>query len=143
MTPETPPAGSRPPAGTAPGAAAAPSSDRTPIEVELKYRMTDPATGERLLAADSLAGFVPLGPAETVRHEDRYVDTADGALATAGFAGRLRETGGRAVITLKGLRRLDDGGAAHRREELEGPGRHRHPAHRLATVRGARRAGHR
>ena len=31
--------------------------ERRPMEVELKYRMTDVATGERLLAADDLAGF--------------------------------------------------------------------------------------
>ena len=54
-------------------------------------------------------------------HEDRYVDTPDGALAAAGYAGRFRSSGDGTIITLKGLRRQDDGGAAHRREELEGP----------------------
>ena len=53
------------------------------MEVELKYRMTDVATGERLLAADELAGFAATGPAETVRHEDRYLDT-DGRRARGG-----------------------------------------------------------
>jgi CHAD domain-containing protein len=91
------------------------------MEVELKYRMTDTTAGERLLAADDLAGFGPVTDAETVVHEDRYVDTADGALAAAGYAGRLRSSGDDTIITLKGLRRQDDGGAAHRREELEGP----------------------
>ncbi len=98
-----------------------PNQDGTPIEIELKYRMTDVSTGERLLAADDLAGFTALGPAETVFHEDHYVDTADRALAAAGYAGRLRTSGETTVITLKGLLRLDDGGATHRREELEGP----------------------
>jgi triphosphatase len=91
------------------------------LEIELKYRMTDVATGERLIAADDLAGFVAQGPAVTVRNEDRYLDTPDGALATAGYAGRLRSSGTGTVITLKGLRGEDDGGAIHRREELEGP----------------------
>ena len=92
-----------------------------PLEIELKYRMTDAATGGRLLAADDLAGLTAAAPAETVLHEDRYVDTPDGALAAAGYAGRFRSSGDETIITLKGLRRQDDGGAAHRREELEGP----------------------
>jgi CHAD domain-containing protein/adenylate cyclase class IV len=92
-----------------------------PMEVELKFRMTDAATGERLLAGDELGGFRALGPAETARVEDRYVDTPDGALATAGYAGRIRTDERGTVITLKGLRRVDNGGAIHRREELEGP----------------------
>jgi CHAD domain-containing protein/adenylate cyclase class IV len=91
------------------------------LEVELKYRMTDVATGERLLATDELAGFAATGPAETVRHEDRYLDTDDGALEAAGYSGRLRSTGRGTIITLKGLERQDDGGVTHRREELEGP----------------------
>ncbi len=95
--------------------------NRKPMEVELKYRMTDVATGERLLAADDLAGFLATGPAETVRHEDRYLDTDDGALVAAGYAGRLRSTGSGTILTLKGLERHDDGAALQRREELEGP----------------------
>lgn len=91
------------------------------VEIELKYRMTDVATGERLIAADDLAGFSALGPAVTVHHEDRYLDTPDGALAAAGYAGRIRTEGTGTVITLKGLSREDDGGVVHRRQELEGP----------------------
>jgi CHAD domain-containing protein len=91
------------------------------IEVELKFRMTDAATGERLLALDDLAGLTAHGPAETVVQDDRYLDTHDGALTAAGYACRLRSSGGGTVITLKGLRRLDDGGAVHRRREIEGP----------------------
>ncbi len=92
-----------------------------PLEIELKYRMTDATTGDRLLAADDLAGLTAAAPVETVVHEDRYVDTPDGALAAAGYAGRFRSSGDETIITLKGLHRQDDGGAAHRREELEGP----------------------
>jgi CHAD domain-containing protein/adenylate cyclase class IV len=92
-----------------------------PLEIELKYRMTDTSAGERLLAAEELAGLRAAGPTRTVENEDRYVDTPGGALAAAGYAGRLRSNGDETVITLKGLRRQDDGGAAHRREELEGP----------------------
>lgn len=102
-----------------------------PVERELKYRMSDVAVGDRLLAAEELAGLAALGPASTVGHEDHYLDTADGALARAGWALRLR-TGGEAdgVVTLKSLRRLEpapdaEGGAAgalHERDEVEAPG---------------------
>jgi len=92
-----------------------------PVEVELKFRMSDAAAGERLIAGEEIDGFSALGPAETVKIEDSYVDTADGALLAAGYAGRLRTGAAGTVITLKGLRRADDGGALHRREELEGP----------------------
>jgi len=98
-----------------------PETAAAPLEIELKYRMTEAARGERLIAADDLAGFSALAPAETVLNEDRYVDTPDGALGAAGYAGRLRTSASGTVITLKGLRRQDDGGATHRREELEGP----------------------
>jgi CHAD domain-containing protein len=91
-----------------------------PVEVELKYRMSDLAAGERLLASDELAGFTAQGPAETVHQEDRYLDTPDGALAAAGYAGRLRASDGATIVTLKGLQRLDSGGARQRREEIEG-----------------------
>ena len=98
----------------------------TALEIELKYRMTDVATGERLIAADDLAGFSALGAR---RHRadrgplSRHRRTAPSA--AAGYAGRLRSGGkGGTVITLKGLRRA-------------GRGRRRPPP------RGARRSGRR
>lgn len=97
------------------------ASGGSPVEVELKFRMTDTAAGDRLLGLDDLAGFTARGPVATVVHEDRYLDTPDGALATAGYAGRLRAGTDGTVITLKGLRGIADGGGVHRREELEGP----------------------
>ncbi len=98
-----------------------PDAGARAIEVELKYRMTDTKAGARLIGADDLAGFAALAAAETVVHEDRYVDTSGGALADAGYAGRFRFQDGGTTITLKGLRRQDAGGATHRRVELEGP----------------------
>ena len=57
--------------------------------------------------------------------EDRYVDTADGDLAKAGFAARLRRTSKGTSVSLKSLSggpdASGDGSGAHRREELEGP----------------------
>jgi CHAD domain-containing protein len=92
-----------------------------PVESELKYRISDAAAGERLLADDLLAGFAATTEVRSVRHEDRYVDTADGLVAAGGFAARLRETDGTTTVSLKALRRIDEGGALHRRDELEGP----------------------
>jgi CHAD domain-containing protein len=48
---------------------------------------------------------------------DRYFDTADGALATAGYGARLRRTGRRTTLTLK--IDIEVTGGLHRREELE------------------------
>ncbi len=98
-----------------------PVESEPPLEVELKYRMTDAGPGERLLAADDLAGFTAGGPVVQVVNEDRYLDTDDGRLAGAGYACRLRSTGDGTIISLKGLRGIGGGAQVHRREELEGP----------------------
>ena len=90
-----------------------------PVEIELKYAVADRAIGERLLNAETLAGFRATGAARPVQHEDRYVDSADGALARAGFAARLRTAHSGTVITVKSTG--DASGSLHRREELEGP----------------------
>jgi CHAD domain-containing protein len=91
-------------------------------EVELKYRVTDPATGERLLAADQLGGLQATGGrARAIQLEDRYVDTREGALAQAGFAVRLRQSGADTIVTVKSLAATEGDGGAVEREELEGP----------------------
>ena len=91
-------------------------------EVELKFRVTDPATGERLIAADGFGSMaVTIGRLRTIEVEDVYVDTAEGALARAGYAARFRESGGDTIVSVKSLARTDAAGGATRREELEGP----------------------
>src|SRR5690349_10033641 len=96
------------------------SSSGRPIEVELKYRVVDPAAGDRYLVADEIAGFTPSSPVRSSQVEDRYIDTADGALARAGFAARLRQTAKGTTVGVKSaVRRVN--GNVHRREELEGP----------------------
>jgi CHAD domain-containing protein len=91
-------------------------------EVELKYRVNDPATGERLLAADQLGGLQATGGrARAFQLEDRYVDTRDGALAQAGFAVRLRQRGAETIVTVKSLATTERSDGAVEREELEGP----------------------
>ena len=93
-----------------------------PMEVELKYRVGELAAAERLLAADRVGPFaVTGGRARSTQLEDRYVDTADGALGRAGFAVRLRQSGGETIVSVKSLARTSGPGGSMRREELEGP----------------------
>jgi len=93
-----------------------------PVEVELKYRVAELAAAERLLAADHVGPFaVGNGRQRSLQLEDRYVDTADGALGRAGFAVRLRRSGDKTMVSVKSLARTDGPGGSVRREELEGP----------------------
>ena len=92
------------------------------MEVELKYRVGDLAAAERVLAAERLGPFTGAsGGARATQLEDRYVDTADGALARAGFAVRLRQGGGDTIVTVKSVAHTDGPGGSFSREELEGP----------------------
>ncbi|HET9519522.1 MAG TPA: CHAD domain-containing protein [Candidatus Limnocylindrales bacterium] len=92
-----------------------------PVEVELKYRLRDEAAGDRYLVADELAGFRPISPVRSTQLEDRYLDTADGSLARAGFAARLRQTAKGTTVSVKSTARRGGEGGVHRRDELEGP----------------------
>jgi CHAD domain-containing protein len=92
-----------------------------PVEVELKYRVHDEAAAERYLVAESIGPFVPTAGTRSVELEDRYVDTADGAMARAGFAVRLRRTGEGTIVSVKSTTRRQGSGSAHRRDELEAP----------------------
>jgi CHAD domain-containing protein len=107
-----------------------------PREVELKYLVRDLEALRGWLARSwggALDG-VESGDARTVEVEDRYVDTAYGALAQAGFAARLRrEDGGAISVTVKSTSRDrpvepdadgasgDDPTALSQRVEVEGP----------------------
>ena len=90
-----------------------------PVEIELKYAVADRAVGERLLGSEALAGFRATGPARTTQNEDRYLDSAGGALARAGFSARLRSSSAGTIVTVKSTATTD--GSLQRREELEGP----------------------
>ena len=91
------------------------------VEVELKYRVEDLAAAERYLVAEQIGSFSGVSAARASQFEDRYVDTADGAMARAGFAVRLRRSGRETVVSVKGLERTAGSGGSVRREELEGP----------------------
>jgi inorganic triphosphatase YgiF len=91
-------------------------------EIELKYRVADVAAAERVLAADRLGPFSGgAGRARATQLEDRYVDTADGALARAGYAVRLRQAGGETLVSVKSRAHTDGSDGSVQREELEGP----------------------
>jgi len=92
-----------------------------PVEVELKLNVLDvPAIrGLVLDPGDGLTGVTPIGPARNSEVEDRYVDTSDRALWSAGLVARIRTGAGGPRLTVKSAAR-DGDGAVHRRLELEG-----------------------
>lgn len=92
-----------------------------PVEIELKYRPASLAAGERYLSAVAIAGLVPASRTRTIQVDDRYVDSADGALGRAGFAARMRVTDGSTIVSVKSTARRPTQAGPHRREELEGP----------------------
>ena len=89
------------------------------IEVEMKYEVAAPGGADRYLVAPELGPFTPSGPVDSIRVEDRYVDSADWALARAGFAARLRKTSRGTEISLKAQN--SSRGRLQRRDEIEGP----------------------
>ena len=89
------------------------------VELELKYRVANAAAAGRLAATRMLGDFRAAGRTHQVQVEDRYLDTAGGALARAGWAVRLRRGPSMTVISAKSTTPSAD--ALHRREEVEGP----------------------
>jgi inorganic triphosphatase YgiF len=88
------------------------------LEIELKLRADDGAL--RRLASASALGPAGLGRPRPVDELDAYLDTADGRLAAAGWACRLRSRDGRRWISLKGPAEHAHGDDLHRRPEVEG-----------------------
>ena len=97
------------------------SAVERPIEVELKYRVVDITQAERYLVAEEIGSFIGGAAVRSSQIEDRYVDTADGALAQSGFAVRLRRSGRGTIVSVKSIARTEGPGGSLRREELEGP----------------------
>jgi len=89
------------------------------VELELKYRVAHTAAAARLVATRTWGPFRAAGRARQVQVEDRYLDTADGALGQAGWAVRLRRGPTMTILSVKSTAPAAD--ALHRREELEGP----------------------
>jgi triphosphatase len=84
-------------------------------ELELKYVAHDLAALEEWLDQHVFEGIE--GDWRGQKISDRYFDTADGALARAGYGARLRRVGGLTIVGLKADRGVRDG--VHRRLELE------------------------
>lgn len=83
-------------------------------EIELKRLLADGASLERLARAAEGRGARSAPPVEQVNH---FLDTAAGALRGAESIVRLREEGGRFILTAKGHSRVR--GDVHTRSELE------------------------
>ncbi len=92
---------------------------RQGVEVELKYRVLDAEAAARFGALRTLGALKVAGRPRQVQVEDRYIDTADGALARAGYAVRLRRGPRMTILSVKASGQTAS--ALHRREELEGP----------------------
>jgi inorganic triphosphatase YgiF len=93
------------------------------IETEIKLSASDARPLQGLADMPRLGGL-RLGKAETFLELDRYLDTADGRLAAARWACRLRYRSRRYLVSLKGPDAGVTGGlegALHRRPEIEGP----------------------
>jgi inorganic triphosphatase YgiF len=90
------------------------------IEVEARFRVTDPEAIHRLAAMDRL-GNATLGPPTSFEETDAYLDTAGAALGAARWACRLRRRGARVTVSLKGPPEAGTGGWLHLRPEVEGP----------------------
>ena len=95
------------------------TSTRQGIEVELKYRVRNAEAAGRLGALRTLGDLRVAGRPRQIQVEDRYLDTADGALARAGYAVRLRRGPRMTILSVKASNAAAS--ALHRREELEGP----------------------
>lgn len=91
-----------------------------PVEVEARFRADRAERLDELADAPTL-GEATLGAAETFNETDRYLDTADGRLAAARWACRLRTRGDAHLVSLKGPPEASGSGWLHRRPEVEGP----------------------
>ncbi len=91
------------------------------IEVELKFRVLDLPAAERYLTSSTVGPFVGESQPRATQLEDRYVDTADRAMARAGYAVRLRGSRTGTVVSVKSLAAREGVGGSVGREELEGP----------------------
>lgn len=92
------------------------------METEFKFSAISVAPLQALEESERLA-CADLGPPSRFHEIDRYLDTATCALELAGWACRLRLRADRWIVSLKGTldRSGEEGGALHRRPEIEGP----------------------
>ncbi len=85
------------------------------METEAKFTLPNPETLNKLKTLKTLGNYTLL-PGKVVQMNDRYLDTVDKRLFSAGFALRQRNVGGQTAMQLKGRGGVE--GAIHRREEI-------------------------
>jgi inorganic triphosphatase YgiF len=88
------------------------------VEIEWQFAVADLEAFRRWIVGRTLAGWAVV-PRGVVRLSDTYVDTADWRVWRSGHALRLRRSGARVEVTLKGLTRGQRGLA--RRREITSP----------------------
>lgn len=87
------------------------------MEIEVKFRLDDPAVFTALTEIDRLGPYT-LHPADESEHQrNTYYDTADGVLRAARYGLRIREVNGCSIATLKGPNQ--GSGGLHQRAEWE------------------------
>jgi inorganic triphosphatase YgiF len=88
------------------------------MEIEAKYAVTGEALAT-VAGLDRLGDYTLHAEPEAERQQNRYFDTADRRLGQARYGLRVREVGGRSLVTLKGPAEVNEG--LHRRAEYEFP----------------------
>ena len=91
------------------------------LEIEWQFVVDDPAEAERILRREAAAAGLQLEPHGEQQLLDLYLDTAGWVIHRAGFALRLRSSGGPAEAQLKALTGPEDeadAGAPLRRIEI-------------------------
>ena len=89
------------------------------MEIELKYRIPDELTAEKIWVNELFDGEEEEGSREELDLYARYYDTADRDLMKNGIAYRVRKEGEHFIATVKWQGRSEDG--LHCREELACP----------------------
>lgn len=89
---------------------------RTPMEIEAKFKVPDPATYWRLQTTGQLGGY-ELSTQQVLDISDTYLDTSKRHIFSGGYSCRRRRSPAGIVMTLKSLDKAD--GAVHRRQEFE------------------------
>jgi inorganic triphosphatase YgiF len=89
------------------------------MEIEAKYRVTDPAIFSDLLAQTTCDQYALVPRSAPEQQHNTYLDTHDRRLSAQNWGLRIRDYGERRVATLKGRATMSDGVAY--RIELETP----------------------
>jgi inorganic triphosphatase YgiF len=90
------------------------------LEIEAKFRISDPAAIARLIGDPEVAGLPATGDGRVSEYIDRYLDTADDLLRRTGWTLRIRRIPGSVLGSLKSIV-PPTLGSLHVRTEIEAP----------------------